>query len=227
MAVGTLYVIATPIGNLEDVTYRALRVLKEVDILLCEDTRHTLRLLRHYDIDQPLISYHQHSGKPRVDHIIELLKGGKQLALVTDAGTPGLSDPGGQLVRDVYAALGDAVPIIPIPGASALTTMISVAGVPTDHFRFLGFIPHKKGRQKLMDEIAASRETTIFYESPFRIEKALTELTERLDDTRQVIVGRELTKQFETVYRGSAAEVLAQLRNDTVKGEFVVIVSGR
>ncbi len=227
MKTGILYIIATPIGNLEDITLRALRILKEVDFVLCEDTRHTIRLLKHYEIEVPLISYHQHSGQPRVDHIIELLRGGKQLALVTDAGTPGLSDPGNMLVAEVVEVLGDSAAIVPIPGPSALTTVISAAGLPTDRFHFLGFIPHKKGRQKLMDEIAESKETTIFYESPFRIEKALTELGERVDEDRWVVVGRELTKQFETLYRGSATHVLEQLRADTVKGEFVVIVAGK
>lgn len=224
---GILYTIATPIGNLEDITLRALRILKEVDFVVCEDTRHTLRLLQHYEIEQPLIAYHQHSGQQRVNHIIELLRGGKALALVTDAGTPGLSDPGGMLVEQAYNALGDEVQIIPIPGAAALTTVISAAGVPTDRFQFLGFLPNKKGRQTIMKNIAESKETTIFYESPYRIIKALEALVEVLDDERQVVVGRELTKKFETIYRGSAAEVLVKLQADKVKGEFVVIVAGK
>lgn len=227
MPASILYIIATPIGNLEDITLRALRTLKEVDFVLCEDTRHTVRLLKYYNIEVPLISYHQHSGLQRVNHIVELLKGGKQLALVTDAGTPGLSDPGGVLVHEILGELGDEVSIVPIPGVSALTTIISVAGVPTDKFTFLGFLPNKKGRQTLFQEIAASERSVIFYESTYRIIKALESLVSVLAPARRIVVGRELTKQFETVYRGSAAEVLAELQADTVKGEFVVIVAGK
>ena len=224
---GTLYIIATPIGNLEDITLRALRILKEVDYILCEDTRHTLKLLNHFEIKKSLISYHQHSGLQRVNHIIELLRGGQQLALVTDAGTPGLSDPGGVLVAKVVEELGNRAKIVPVPGASALGSIIAVAGLPTDRFTFLGFIPNKKGRQTLFNFINESEKTVIFYESPHRILKTLTSLAELLDEKRQVVVGRELTKKFETVYRGSGREVLAKLQADEVKGEFVVLVAGK
>lgn len=224
---GTLFVVATPIGNLEDITLRALRVLKEADVIVCEDTRHTLKLLNHFEIKKQLVSYHQHSKVQKIDQLIELLRSGKKLALVSDAGTPALSDPGGILIEKVLEALGSAVEIIPIPGASALDAIISVAGIPTDKFVFLGFLPHKKGRNTLFTMIQDSARTVIFYESPHRIIKALTSLSEVLDNTRRVIVGRELTKQFETIYRGSIHEVLQVLQNDIIKGEFVVVVEGK
>ncbi|MBI5037813.1 MAG: 16S rRNA (cytidine(1402)-2'-O)-methyltransferase [Candidatus Kerfeldbacteria bacterium] len=224
---GTLFIIATPIGNLEDITFRAIRVLKESDLILCEDTRHTAQLLNHFEIKRPLLSYHQHSTVQKVDEIIQYLREGKSLALVSDAGTPGISDPGGVLIHQVVQALGESVRIVPIPGASALATMISVAGVPMDKFVFFGFLPHKKGRQTLFQEIAESERTVIFYESTHRIIKALESLVSVLAPDRQIVVGRELTKQFETIYRGSAAEVLTALQADVVKGEFVVVVSGK
>ncbi len=221
---GILYLIATPIGNLEDITLRALRVLKEVDFILCEDTRQTLKLLNHFQIKKALISYHQHSRLQKIDNIISLLREGKKMALVSDAGTPALSDPGGVLVEKVIAECGGSVSVVPIPGASALTAVISVAGLPTDRFLFLGFLPHKKGRQTLFERIRDSQQTVIFYESPHRIIKTLTSLVEVLDEKRRVVVGRELTKKFESLYRGSAQEVLKKLEDDEVKGEFVVVV---
>lgn len=224
---GTLFVVATPIGNLEDITLRALRVLKEADVIVCEDTRHTLKLLNHFEIKKQLISYHQHSKVQKIDQLIELLRSGKKLALVSDAGTPALSDPGGILVEKVLEALGSEVSIVPIPGASALDAIISVAGIPTDKFIFLGFLPHKKGRNALFTMIGESERTIIFYESPHRIIKTLTSLSEVLDDSRRIVVGRELTKKFETIYRGSIEEVSQALQDDTIKGEFVVIVEGK
>lgn len=223
----TLFVVATPIGNLEDMTLRALRVLQEVDFILCEDTRHTLQLLNHFDIKKSLISYHQHSQIQKIDYIISLLKEGKNLALVSDAGTPAISDPGGVLVQAIIDQLGDAVRIEPIPGVSALTALASVAGLPTDKFIFLGFLPHKKGRQTLFNQIKESEQTVILYESPHRIIKTLESLVSVLAPDRQIIVGRELTKKFETIYRGTAAEVLEKLQQDKVLGEFVVAVAGK
>jgi len=222
-----LYIVATPIGNLEDITQRALRILTRVDVILCEDTRHTLQLLNHFDIKKKLISYHQHSKLQKIDQIINLLKGGKNLALVSDAGTPALSDPGGVLVNEVNNQLGDQVEIIPIPGVAALTALISVSGIPSDKFEFLGFLPHKKGRQTLFQKIAESKTTIYFYESPHRIMKTLDALVAVLDDDRQVVIGRELTKKFETIYRGNIKEVKQVLENDEVKGEFVVGVEGK
>ncbi|XOU93906.1 MAG: 16S rRNA (cytidine(1402)-2'-O)-methyltransferase [Candidatus Kerfeldbacteria bacterium] len=221
-----LFIVATPIGNLEDITLRAINTLKEVDIILCEDTRHTIILLNHYDIKKELLSYHQHSGLHKIDKIIELLKQGKSLAMVSDAGTPSLSDPGGVLVEKVIEELKDEVEIIPIPGVSALTTLISVAGVPTDKFEFLGFIPHKKGRQTLFKYISESKQTIIFYESTHRIMKTVDALVELLDDSRRVVIGRELTKKFETIYRGNIKEVKSKLDAGETKGEFVVIIEG-
>lgn len=221
-----LYIIATPIGNLEDITLRALRVLKEVNFILCEDTRHTLQLLNHFDIKKTLISYHQHSRLHKIEYIVELLRQGKNLALVSDAGTPAISDPGGVLVREVVRQLGSEVQIVPIPGVAAVTALASVAGLPTDKFIFLGFLPLKKGRQTLFNKIKESEQTVFFYESPHRIIKTLEALALVLEPERQLVVGRELTKMFETLYRGSATEVLEKLQKDKVLGEFVVAVAG-
>lgn len=214
-----LYIVATPIGNLEDITLRALRILREADLILCEDTRHTCKLLNHYEIKKPTLSHHQHSKKSRVQQIVEMLKQGKNLALVTDAGTPGISDPGNRLIREISHYPN--ILISQIPGASALTAAASVSGLPCDSFLFLGFIPVKKRRKKVLQEIADSSRTVIFYESCHRIKKTLTQLSSLID--RQVVVARELTKKFETVYRGSIAEIL---ESDIVeKGEFVVMIS--
>jgi 16S rRNA (cytidine1402-2'-O)-methyltransferase len=223
----TLYVVATPIGNLEDITLRALRILKEIDFILCEDTRHTLQLLNHFAIKKSLISYHQHSQLHKVDYIIDLLRQGHNLALVSDAGTPAISDPGGVLVREVVKQLGEDVQVVPIPGAAALTTLASAAGLPSDKFVFMGFLPLKKGRQTLFNQIKESEQTVIFYESTHRIIKTLEALVGVLELERQVVVGRELTKKFETIYRGTAKEVLEKLQSDKVLGEFVVIVAGK
>jgi 16S rRNA (cytidine1402-2'-O)-methyltransferase len=221
----TLYIVSTPIGNLEDITLRALRILKEVDIVFCEDTRVTRKLLTHFDIHTPTESYHQHSGDRKTDHIVSLLREGKNLAIVSDAGTPGLSDPGGPLVHDVRAQLGSTIQIVPIPGASALAALIAVAGIPMDSFVFLGFMPHKKGRQTLFKEIAGSKRTTIFYESPHRINKTLEALEAALEPDRTIVIGRELTKKFETLYVGSVQQVKHDL--DQILGEFVIAVAGK
>ncbi|MFA5030846.1 MAG: 16S rRNA (cytidine(1402)-2'-O)-methyltransferase [Patescibacteria group bacterium] len=221
----TLYIVSTPIGNLEDMTLRALRILKEVDIIFCEDTRVTRKLLTHFEIHTPTESYHQHSGDRKTDHIVSLLREGKNLAIVSDAGTPGLSDPGGPLVHDVRSQLGSTIQIVPIPGASALAALIAVAGIPMDSFVFLGFMPHKKGRQTLFKEIAESKRTTIFYESPHRINKTLEALEATLEPDRTIVIGRELTKKFETLYVGSVEQVKHDL--DQILGEFVVAVAGK
>ncbi len=220
---GTLFIVATPIGNLEDITLRALRILKEVDLIACEDTRVTKRLLEHYQIDKQVISYHQHSQVGKVDFLLEKLKQGKNIALVSDAGTPGISDPGGLLVS---AAASEGIKVEAIVGPSALTAALSISGLPTDKFLFLGFLPHKKGRETLIKEIIESKYTIVFYESVHRIIKALGQLNEAGLE-RKVVVCRELTKKFETVYRGKINEVLKLLQDDQVKGEFVVIISAR
>lgn len=221
----SIYVVATPIGNLKDITIRALEVLKSVDYILAEDTRVISKLLKSYKIENRLISYHQHSSKKVYDKIIELLKQGKNCALVSDAGTPGISDPGGRLVKTVYQVLGNQVSIIAIPGPSALASALSVSGLSADRFIFYGFLPHKKGRQKLLKEIAQNKITSALFESPHRIIKTLESLALLLDNNRHVVVTRELTKKFETVYRGTVNQVMKAVKNDIIKGEFVIIIS--
>ncbi len=216
------FVIATPIGNLEDITLRAINVLKSVDVVVCEDTRVTKRLLNHYQIDKPLFSYHQHSSNQIVLKIIELLKKNKSVAYLSDAGTPGISDPGGKLVAELHDKLADDLKIIPLPGASAVMAALSVSGFPTDKFLFMGFVPHKKGRQTYLQTIANQNQTVVCYESVHRIEKFLNEIKTQMPK-RQLMLGRELTKKFERLYRGNPAEISEQLKNDKVKGEFVVV----
>jgi len=217
-----LYIVATPIGNLEDITLRALRILKEVDFVLCEDTRVTRILLAKYEIKTPTISYFQHSGLTKVNQIIELLKSGKNLALVSDAGTPGISDPGNKLIELVLQELPE-VRIEPIPGANAAISALSISGLPTDKFVFYGFLPHKKGKETILKEIINNKFTSVFYESTHRILKTLKKLKE-LGLDKQVVVCRELTKKFETVYRGTIEGVLIELEKGVTKGEFVVVV---
>ncbi|MBI4992773.1 MAG: 16S rRNA (cytidine(1402)-2'-O)-methyltransferase [Candidatus Magasanikbacteria bacterium] len=219
---GNLFVVATPIGNLGDITLRALETLKSVDFILCEDTRHTQKLLNHFEIKTPTISYHQHSDEKKVREIKELLSAGKNLSLVTDAGTPGISDPGSWLVRQLTIEQFNNLTIIPIPGPSALTAALSLCGFDTSKFLFLGFPPHK-GRAKFFQEIAEAKHTVAFYESSHRIKKCLTELSGVLNKHQQICVGRELTKQFESIYRGTIEEILEM--NVPEKGEFVVIVN--
>lgn len=222
MSTGKLFVVATPIGNLGDMTARALTTLQQVDFVYCEDTRETQRLMHHFDLHTPLRSYHQHSSGSKLQEILAHLREGKNLALVTDAGTPGISDPGGELIAFLVRS-GESVETIAIPGPSALAAAMSVAGFPTDKFLFLGFPPHKNKRQKFFEEVGASPYTVAFYESPYRIGKALQSLQQVLDPSRQLCICRELTKKFETVYRGTISEILE--RKIPEKGEFVVIVS--
>lgn len=219
----TLYIIATPIGNLEDLSFRALRVLKEVDLILCEDTRVTKKLLARYEISRPTVSYHQHSKLTKSKYILEQLEKGKSLALVSDAGTPSISDPGAKLVDYLTGQLPD-LKIIPIPGPSALIAGLSVSGFPANKFVFLGFPPIKKKRKKFFQGIKEISQTIVFYESPHRIVKTLKELKEVLNNQEKIIVCRELTKKFEIVYRGSVEEILEQIGDGKVKGEFVVIL---
>jgi 16S rRNA (cytidine1402-2'-O)-methyltransferase len=224
---GTLSVVATPIGNLGDITIRALETLKTADVIACEDTRVTAKLLARYEIQKPLLIFHAQSGKHATTRILQLLGEGKHVALVTDAGTPGVSDPGNELVRAVREGLRDDVTIEAIPGAAALTAALSIAGMPTHEFTFLGFLPHKKGRQTLFKEIAESERAMVFYESPHRIEKALQSLADVLPEGRRVSALRELTKMHESVVEGSAQEVASYFKDhpDQVRGEFVVIVA--
>jgi len=218
-----LYIVATPIGNLEDLTKRALRILSEVNLILCEDTRVTKKLLDYYNINNKVLSYHQHSKLKKIEYIIQLLKEGKNLALVSDAGTPGISDPGGRLLSKINETLENKVKVVPVPGASAISTAASISEFPMDKFLFLGFPPSKKKRKKFFEEIINSKYPVIFYESPHRIIKTLEELKEK-DKRLGIMVARELTKKFETVHKGSIEKVIKNVKNDEIKGEFVVIV---
>jgi 16S rRNA (cytidine1402-2'-O)-methyltransferase len=219
-----LYIVATPIGNLEDISARALCILEEVDLLLCEDTRVTQKLLNHFEIKTPTLSYHQHSKITKINDIISQLKRGRNIALVSDAGTPGISDPGNKLIESVLNNLGDEIKIIPIPGPSAVSTMASVSGFPMDKFCFMGFPPIKNKRKKFFEEVINSKYPVILYESRHRIIKTLTEL-EKMDSKLKLVVGRELTKLFETTYRGSIKEVLDKVKNDKTKGEFTIVIN--
>ena len=203
---------------------RALKILKEVDLIACEDTRQTLKLLNHFKIKKPLISYHQHSRLTRVDLIIDKLNAGENIALTSDAGTPGISDPGNKLVD---RALEAGIKVVPIPGACAATALASACGLPTDSFLFLGFVPHKKGRQKLFARVAESRETVIIYESPHRFLKTLESLVQVLDSKRRIVAGRELTKMYEEILRGNASEILEHFKDKKIKGEIVLVVEGK
>ncbi len=217
---GRLYTIATPLGNLEDITYRAVRVLSEVDLILCEDTRVSRHLLDHYQIATPTRSYHQHSSRTQDQWILDQLDENKQLGLISDAGTPTISDPGARLVALAIAAGHE---VVPIPGPSAVITALQAAGVDTSSFHFLGFLPHKKGRQTLLEHIAHTEETIIFYESIHRLEKTISALA---TSKRYIVVARELTKTFEEFIRGDAASVAQQIaHHQNLKGECVVIVT--
>lgn len=226
--IGILYIVATPIGNLEDITLRALRILKEVDCILCEDTRTTAKLLHKYEIHTKTMSYHAHSTNNKESVIIRMLKEGKNLALVSDAGTPCISDPGVMLVASVRDQIGDDARIVPIPGPSALVAALSASGISSAEFLFLGFLPHKKGRETLFKEIASCGRVVAFYESTHRILKTLSSL-DTYTPKYTVVIGREITKQFEEFVRGTPSEVLAYFTKNTDKqrGEFVVIVAPR
>jgi len=241
----TLYIVGTPIGNLEDISLRALRILGEVDFILCEDTRVTRRLLEYYKIKTPTISYHQHSSENKMEQVIDLLSDGKNLALVSDAGTPGISDPGGKLVQAVIEKFsGDpgSVNIESVPGPSAVTASLSISGMPTDKFIFMGFPPHKKGRQTFIKKIIESEWPAVVYESKHRIIKFLEELKKAAEGNTEmgekglveikpinltsVVVCRELSKMHETVYRGEINRIIEKIKDSAndQKGEFVVVV---
>ncbi len=213
-----LFIVATPIGNLKDISIRALHVLDEVDLILCEDTRVTRKLLDYYNIKTPIESYHQHSRLKKIDYIKNLLNQGKNLALVSDSGTPGISDPGNKLIEQVK----DLAQIIPIPGPAAITAIASISGFPMDKFIFLGFPPHKKGRQKFFKEVAEQKYPVIIYESPYRILKTLKELNNF--NNFDIVVGRELTKMFETIYRGKISEIVDKIEP---KGEFAIAIKNK
>lgn len=222
---GTLYIVATPIGNLEDITLRALRILKEVDVVLCEDTRTTKVLLEKYSISNLTMSYNAHATDGRESRIINMLKDGKDVALVSDAGTPTISDPGVMLISNIRKAFGKDAKIVPIPGPSALVTALCASGVSSAEFIFLGFLPHKKGRETLFKEITSSKRVNVFYESTHRIIKTLESL-KIYSPNKNIVIGRELTKQFEQFVSGKAEELLNYFleNKEKQKGEFVVIV---
>jgi 16S rRNA (cytidine1402-2'-O)-methyltransferase len=225
---GTLYIVPTPIGNLEDMTLRAIRVLKEADLVLCEDTSVTQRLFKEYGIESKTSVFYAQTGVKNIERILEQLEDGGTIALVSDAGTPTISDPGVLLVDRVRNELPD-VNVIALPGASALITALSASGISSATFTFYGFLPHKKGRETLFKTIAESEHTSVFYESVHRIEKTLESMAQVLDAERKVVIARELTKLHEEVIRGSAQEIKAhfEVNKDRIRGEFVVIVEGR
>ncbi len=220
---GTLYIVATPIGNLEDITLRALRVLKEVDLIAAEDTRRTRKLLTHYDIHRPLVSYHEHNRRPREELLLRELLRGKNVALVTDAGTPGISDPGEHLVQ---MALREAIPLVSIPGPSAFVAALSISGLPAHHLLFYGFLPAKPtARKKFLESLKDRPETLLFYESPRRIQTLLEDARSILGE-RRAVVAREMTKLYEDIYRGTISQVLAALGPRDIKGEVTVAIEG-
>jgi 16S rRNA (cytidine1402-2'-O)-methyltransferase len=220
---GTLYLVATPIGNLEDITLRALRTLRECDVVAAEDTRHTGQLLRHYNISKPLISYFKFNEARRGAEITDRLRRGEKVALVTDAGSPGISDPGERVVR---AALAAGCRVESVPGACALIAALTASGLPADEFHFIGFLPHKSGqRAKRLTMLRNLPGTLALYESPYRVEKLIEELAVHFPD-RQVVLARELTKRFEEFLRGTPAELKAKAAGRTLKGEFVVLIGG-
>jgi len=219
-----LYLVPTPLGNLKDITLRSLEVLQQVDVILCEDTRTSSRLLNHYQIQKPVSPYHQHNEHKIVQHIVDQLRAGKTMALITDAGTPGISDPAFLLVRE---CIKQDVKVECLPGATAFVPALVNSGIPTNRFVFEGFLPIKKGRQTLLKQLAEEERTMIIYESPMRLVKSLEEFITYFGADRQCCVGRELTKLFEENKRGSLREVADHFKAKTVKGEIVIILAGK
>ncbi len=223
MAQGTLYIVSTPIGNLEDVTLRALRILKEVDLIAAEDTRRTRKLLSHYQIHTPLVSYYTYNRLRREKYLLGKLRGGKDVALVSEAGTPGISDPGYSLIQ---AAIEKGISLVPIPGPSALISALSISGLPAHSFLFLGFLSSKSGRRKRqLKDVSAEPRTIVLYESPHRLLSTLKDILDVLGD-RLVVITRELTKKYEEVARGKVSQLLDKFTKARPKGEFVLIVAG-
>lgn len=219
---GKLFIIPTPIGNLEDITFRAITTLKSVDLILCEDTRVTSKLLRFYNISTPTQSYHQHNEHSKTKHFLSLLINKQNIALVSDAGTPGISDPGYLLVKE---SILNQIPIECLPGPTALIPALIKSGLPCDKFIFEGFLPAKKGKTKKLEEIATNKKTTIFYESPHRILKTLQLMLTYFND-REIVVVKEISKMYETAYRGEIKIIIKEIQNSTIKGEFVIITKG-
>jgi 16S rRNA (cytidine1402-2'-O)-methyltransferase len=217
-----LYIVSTPIGNLEDITLRALRTLKEVDMIAAEDTRHTQILMNKYEIKTPVTSFHSYTSDEKLEYIVRMLKEGKNIALVSDAGTPGISDPAYSLIR---RALDEGIKVSPIPGASSLLAAIVASGLPMDKFLYLGFLPLKKGRQTLLKSLAEEPRTMVLFESPHRITRTLSDLKTYLGD-REIAVCRELTKMFEEIIRGTITQAIEHFEKKNPKGEFVLVVKG-
>ncbi len=221
---GTLYIVSTPIGNLEDITLRALKVLKEVDVIAAEDTRHSRKLLTHYGISKPLISYWREKEKVKSMEILERLNSGQSVALISDAGTPGISDPGAVLIKKV---LDEGISVVSVPGASALIAALSISGLSTEEFTFIGFLPAKKTqRQKVLKEMSLEPRTLVFYEAPHRILETLSDMKEIFGERRAAVV-KEISKIHEEVLRGNLSEVLDMLEESTIAGEYVIVVEGR
>ncbi len=218
-----LYLVPTPIGNLEDITFRALRILKEADLILAEDTRNSGKLLKHFDINNRLQAYHQHNEHKVLKAITEKLKSGLMVALITDAGTPAISDPGFLLVRE---CIREEIPVETLPGAAAFVLALVNSGLPSDRFQFEGFLPHKKGRQTKLEQLSAAETTMVFYESPYRLIKTLRQMAEHFGEERQACVSRELTKLHEENARGTLSELANYFEKKGVKGEIVLVVEG-
>lgn len=219
---GILYIVATPIGNLEDITLRAIRVLKEVDLIAAEDTRHTLKLLNHLEISKPLISYHRHNEEVKSNVLLEKLEEGKNIALVSDAGTPGICDPGEEIIKKCIEL---EIKVIPVPGACAMINSLICSGIDTNEFTFLGFLPlNKKLRKNKLDEIEKTNKTIIIYEAPHKLENTLKDLKQILDKNRKIVLAREITKIHEEFIRGNIDDIIEKIQD--VKGEFVIIIEG-
>jgi 16S rRNA (cytidine1402-2'-O)-methyltransferase len=219
---GTLYVVATPIGNLEDITYRAARVLREADLIACEDTRHTAKLLAHYGIEKPTVSYHEHNEAARAEELVEKLEQGLSVAQVSDAGMPGISDPG---YRVIGLAIERGIAVVPVPGASAVIAALAASGLATDSFQFVGFLPARSGeRRTMLESLRKAQQTTVVYEAPHRVVEAMRDIVEILGSERPVVLARELTKVHEEFVRGNAAEILEKLQYRDVKGEITLLI---
>ena len=221
---GTLYIVSTPIGNLEDVTLRALRVLKEADLIAAEDTRHSLKFLNHFGIKKPLISYWGEKEKVRAEETLQRLKDGQSVALISDAGTPGISDPGTLLIRK---AIEEGISVVPVPGPSAVITALSLSGFSTEEFTFIGFLPAKQmQRRKILERLSLEQRTLVFYEAPHRILDTISDFADVMGD-RNIVVIKELTKFYEEVLRGTVPDVLVRLEQSTIAGEYVIVLEGR
>ena len=224
MLTGKLFIVPTPIGNLEDITFRAIKVLKEVNLILAEDTRTSIKLLQHYNINTPMQSHHMHNEHKTLDGIVRRLKNGEQIALISDAGTPAISDPGFLLSR---ACVEQGIEIECLPGATAFVPALVNSGLPNDRFVFEGFLPIKKGRQTRLNDLAEETRTMVFYESPHKLLKTLSQFVTYFGPERPISVSRELTKMYEETIRGNISEVLEYFKSKTPKGEFVIVVAGK